>query len=233
MRRWFALLVMLPLAGCGSGGSSPTTPTPTPTPAVTKIINVTGTLSYGQVIVGDVRTDGAFTISNSGNATLTVTGITGPCGNFFTVSWTGGTIAAGGSQVVNVRFAPTAVQNCSGVVTVNGDQTSGTNTLAVTVNVVAGYSKDLTGEWRGTIGFDTIITFTETSGNLSGVFNAINLKGTVTGTVSNTGQVTFTVNVPGFQPFTFTGQADDAGNSMTGQVNGSGFVNSAASLKRV
>jgi hypothetical protein len=200
---------------------------------VTKIIAVTGNLNYGQVTVGDVRTDGAITISNSGNATLTVSGITGPCGSFFSVSWASGTISAGGSQVVNVRFAPTAVQNCSGVVTVNGDQTSGSNTIPVTVNIVAGYTKDLTGEWRGTIGFDTIVTMTETSGNLSGTFNALGLKGTVTGSVTNTGQVTLTVNVPGYQPYTFTGQADDAGNTISGQANGSGFVNAPAVLHRV
>jgi hypothetical protein len=197
------------------------------------VINVTGSLNYGQVIVGDVRTDGTITISNTGNATLTIMGITGPCGSFFTVSWSSGTISAGASQTVSVRFAPTAVQSCTGVVTVTGDQTSGTNTIAVTTTIAAGYSKDLTGEWRGTIGFDTVITFTETNSSLSGVFNGINLKGTATGTVGNTGQVTFTVTVPGFAPFTFVGQADDAGNTMTGQVNGSGFVNSPATIKRV
>ena len=236
MRRLFATLVLLPgllsAASCGSNSSSsPAAPTQAATP--TKIIGVTGNLNYGQVTVGDVRTDGSLTISNSGTATLNVSGLTGPCGNFFSVSWSSGAIPAGTSQVVNVRFAPTAVQNCSGVVTVNGDQTSGTNTIAVTVNIVPGYSKDLTGEWRGTIGFDTIMTMTETSGNLSGTFNALGLKGTVTGSVTNTGQVTLTVNVPGYQPYTFTGQADDAGNTISGQANGSGFVNAPAVLHRV
>jgi hypothetical protein len=234
MRRLFATLVLLPAllsaAGCGSS-SSPTSPTQTATP--TKIIGVTGNLNYGQVIVGDVRTDGSLTISNSGNATLNVSGIAGPCGNFFSVSWTSGAIAAGASQVVNVRFAPTAVQNCSGVVTVNGDQTSGNNTIPVTVTIMPGYTKDLTGEWRGTIGFDTIMTMTETSGSLSGEFDALGLKGTVTGSVNNTGQVTLTVNVPGYQPYTFTGQADDAGNTISGQANGSGFNNAPAVLHRV
>jgi hypothetical protein len=231
VKRSIALFALLLAAGCGSA-SSPTSPTNnTPTP--TRIINVTGNLTYGQVVVGDVRTDGVITISNTGNATLTISGIAGPCGGFFTVSWASGTIAPGSSQTVNVRFAPTAVQACSGAVTVSGDQTSGTNTLALSVNIVAGYSKDLTGRWRGTVGADSIATLTETNSNLSGTFDSLNLKGTVTGTVSNTGQVTFTVTVPGFQSFTFTGQADDAGNTMSGQVNGSGFNNAAVVLKRV
>src|SRR5262249_42509803 len=110
VRRACSLLLLILATGCG-GGSSPTSPTNN-TPAPTRIINVTGNLTYGQVIVGDVRTDGVITISNTGNATLTISGITGPCGSFFTVSWASGTIAPGGSQTVNVRFAPTAVQSC-------------------------------------------------------------------------------------------------------------------------
>jgi hypothetical protein len=68
---------------------------------------------------------------------------------------------------------------------------------------------------------------------LSGEFDSINLKGTISGSVSNTGQVTMTVTVPGYQPFTLTGQADDAGNTISGQVNGSGFQNAPFTLKRI
>jgi hypothetical protein len=144
-----------------------------------------------------------------------------------------GTISAGASQTVSVRFAPTAAQSCTGVVTVNGDQTSGTNTIAVNATAVAGYSRDLTGRWRGTVGADTIVTLTETGSTLSGTFDSISLKGTVSGSVSNTGQVTMTVTVSGFQPFTLNGQADDAGNTISGQVNGSGFQNTPFTLKRI
>ena len=234
MRRVLTVLVILFAVSCGGSSSSnnnslPTAPTP---PAPTRVINVTGDLNFGQVTVGDAQTR-FMTITNNGTAMLTVTGLTGPCGGFFTVSWSGGTISPGASQTVSIRFSPTAVQNCTGVVTVNGDQTGGTNTIAVIANVVPGYSRNLTGRWRGTIGADTIVTLTETGTNLAGTFDSINMKGTVSGSVSNTGQVTFTITVPGFEPFTFSGQADDAGNTISGQVNGSGFSNYGCTLKRV
>ena len=80
---------------------------------------------------------------------------------------------------------------------------------------------------------DTIITLTQTGSSLSGTFDSINLKGSVSGSVSNKGAVTMTVTVPNFQPFTLTGQADDAGNSISGQVNGSGFQNTPFTVNRI
>ena len=149
------------------------------------------------------------------------------------MSWASGTISAGASQSVSIRFAPTAAQSCTGVVTVNGDQTAGTNTIAVIASSVAGYSRDLTGRWRGTVGADTIITLTQSASTLSGTFDSISLKGSVSGSVSNTGQVALTVTVQGFQSFTLNGQADDAGNTISGQVNGSGFQNDPFTLRRI
>ena len=235
MRRILAMLVLLSAVSCGSHNASPAAPTSS---TLTRAINVSGSLNFGQMTVGDVRNDGIITITNNGNATLTITGISEPCGSFYALSWSSGTISAGASQTITVRFAPTAVQNCTGVVSVNGDQTSGTNTIAVTVNVVAGYSTVLAGRWRGTLGYDSIITLTEATSNpttsdLAGTFDSINKQGTVSGSVNNTGLVILTITVQGYAPFTFTGQADDAGNTMSGQVNGSGFYRFACILKRV
>ena len=232
MTRLLMVLLVLSAGACGGNSSSPTASTPPTAPTPTRVINVTGDLNFGQVTVGDGQTR-FLAIGNSGTGTLTITGITGPCGSFFSVSWASGTISAGASQTVSVRFAPTGAQNCTGVLTVNGDQTSGSNTIAVVANSVAGYSRDLTGRWRGTIGADTIITLTETGSTLAGTFDAIDMKGTVSGSVSNTGLVTLTVTVPNFQPFTLNGQADDAGNTISGQVNGSGFQNTPFTLRRI
>jgi len=233
MRRLLTVLSVLSAVACGSNSSSnssaPTAPTP---PPLTRVINVTGDLNFGQLTVGDVQTR-TITIANSGTGTLTITGINGPCGGSFSVSWASGTISAGASQSVSIRFAPTAAQSCTGVVTVNGDQTAGTNTIAVIASSVAGYSRDLTGRWRGTVGADTIITLTQSASTLSGTFDSISLKGSVSGSVSNTGQVALTVTVQGFQSFTLNGQADDAGNTISGQVNGSGFQNDPFTLRRI
>ena len=92
---------------------------------------------HGGFVDGNVLLDGLLKsllqISNDGNATLTVSGLTGPCATQYSVSWTSGSIAAGQMQNVGVRFAPSAAQNCSGIITVNGDQTSGTNTISSAV----------------------------------------------------------------------------------------------------
>lgn len=123
---------LLALAGCSGGGSTPSTPTTPSTPSVpvtpTRIIALSGDLSFGTVAVGQTA-DRTLTIQNTGNSTLTVTGMTGP--SAYTASWTSGTIAAGASQSVTVRFAPVAPVSYSGTVTVSGDYTAGTNTISI------------------------------------------------------------------------------------------------------
>ena len=90
-----------------------------------------GNLSFGNVQVSDVRNDGLLVITNDGNSTLTISGLTAPAGGVYTATWASGTISPGATQNVGIRFAPTAALNYSGVITVSGDQTSGTNTIAV------------------------------------------------------------------------------------------------------
>lgn len=97
--------------------------------APTRIIGVTGSLAFGNVAVGQTASL-TFTITNTGNSTLTIASITIPnCAATFSATWTFGTIPPGGSQQVTQTYSPTSTQNCSGTLTVNGDQTSGSNTL--------------------------------------------------------------------------------------------------------
>jgi len=84
-------------------------------------------LAFGNVQVNTTTTT-TLTISNSGNSGLTVGSITYPAG--FSGAWSG-TIPAGGSQPVTVMFAPTAVTSYGGTITVNANQTNGTNTISV------------------------------------------------------------------------------------------------------
>jgi len=123
------------------------------TAGVTRIIGLSGDLAFGPVTVGATATR-PLTISNTGTSTLTVTGITYPPG--FSGVWSG-TIAAGGSQVVTVTFAPTAVTTYTGTVSVASDKTSGTNTTAAsgagtgTLNPPGDFTGDGTSDllWRG------------------------------------------------------------------------------------
>lgn len=128
-RRIWLASVLLFVSACGSKSSSPTSPsTSTPAAAQTRIIALSGTMDFGNIQVGQSFT-ATLNIRNSGNAPLTISGMTGPSN--YTSTFTSGTIAAGASQAATIRFAPTFAQTYNGTLTVNGDQTSGTNTIAV------------------------------------------------------------------------------------------------------
>lgn len=106
--------------------NAPITQTAAFTPA-TRIIALGGDLNFGNVSLGS-STARTLTISNTGNTTLTVSGLGYPAG--FNGNWSG-IIAASTATNVQVTFAPVAVTNYSGVVTVMSDATSGSNTLAL------------------------------------------------------------------------------------------------------
>ena len=97
--------------------------------AATRIIWLSGNLAFGNVQVGTSATR-TLTINNSGNSTLTVSGINTGNG-VFTVSQTSGTVAAGGSGTVTLTFTPSAATSYSSTLTVISDATSGTNTSTV------------------------------------------------------------------------------------------------------
>jgi hypothetical protein len=137
---------------CGSNGGSPTTPsaaTPAPaTPAVpTRIITLTGDLGFSpDVQIGQSATR-QFSIKNTGNATMTVTGMTGTGGITAVtgVDWTQGAIAPGATQVATLRFTPTAARLYVGDIGVTCDATTGINTIRFTgsgtLNGIPVYSK--------------------------------------------------------------------------------------------
>ena len=116
------------------------------TAQASRVIAVTGNLAFGNVHVGNTPAR-TITISNTGNAALTVTGISYPAG--FSGNWSGGTIAAGGSQDVLVTFAPTTATAYSGAVTVQANQTSGTPTLPASGSGVTRLLTDLDGDGIG------------------------------------------------------------------------------------
>src|SRR5438876_534775 len=97
-----SFVVVVCVYSCSGSSSSPATPTATST---TRIIGLIGSLAFGNVAIGQEAT-ATLTITNTGNARLTVTGMTGP--SAYTASWTSGSIAAGGSQSVTLFFDPIA-----------------------------------------------------------------------------------------------------------------------------
>ncbi|GAB4396933.1 MAG: hypothetical protein OHK0053_12170 [Microscillaceae bacterium] len=95
----------------------------------TRIISLSGTLAFGNIDVNQQSTK-SFTISNLGDATLTIFSITAPVG--YTLNWDEGQIPAGGSQEILVTFSPTAPQDYNGVVNISSNRTEGPNTLNIT-----------------------------------------------------------------------------------------------------
>ena len=120
------IVVLALMAACGK--DTPVSPTPNP------VILLTGNLNFGSVTVGSTATSN-LTIANSGTSELTITTVSYPTG--FSGNFVSGTIAANGSQVVTVTFAPTTAQSYTGNITVTGNQSSGTNTMAISGTGVA------------------------------------------------------------------------------------------------
>lgn len=128
MRSLFCLLTIIAVGLAGCSEKTPTAPTPT------SAIALSGNMSFGNVTVGSTATS-TLTIGNTGAAALVITSVTYPTG--FSGSFASGTIPANGSQAVTVTFAPTAAQSYTGSITVAGNQSTGTNTIAVSGNGVA------------------------------------------------------------------------------------------------
>jgi hypothetical protein len=119
--------VLFALSACGGGsGTSSTAPTP-----VTKVIAISGNLSFGNVTIGQTVTQ-TFTISNSGNAALTFTAIlaiggSGTAGN--TASPLSGVVQPASSVTITVAFTPTLPQTYTATLSVMSDATSGNSSI--------------------------------------------------------------------------------------------------------
>jgi hypothetical protein len=137
VKRLFVLAALL-AAAAACGHDSPAAPTAPSVNTETRVIALSGNLAFGNVAVGSTATS-TLHIANTGNAALTVTAVqaNGSIGPVVHADVTGGAIAAGAARDVTVTFAPTAAQAYSGTLVVPGDQTSGTNTIAVSGSGVA------------------------------------------------------------------------------------------------
>jgi hypothetical protein len=197
MKRLIVMAALVGVASCGGGGS-PSAPSPPGTDTTpTAGISLTGNLAFGNVLVGTTSTS-TLTISNPGTAALTVTGLTGPGG--FTARWTSGAIAAGASQAVIMEFAPTTAGDYGGMLTVNANHGSGTNTMSVTG---AAYS-NMNGTWTGTqvatgVGVSAVcdmswIATGQTGSQFSGTWQTSGFRcseaGTFTGSVTTANAIT-------------------------------------------
>ena len=145
--------------------------------ALTKIIGVTGSLAFGNVLTGTTAT-ATLTITNNGNTALTVSSISYPSSNF-SGAWSG-PIAAGGSQTVPVTFAPVTVVGYGGTVMVNSDATSGTNTITTSGTGVAAMALTKIIGVTGSLAFGNVLTGTTATAALT-ITNSGNTALTISG----------------------------------------------------
>jgi hypothetical protein len=197
---------------CGGGSDSPTSPSPTSSSSA-RTISVSGNLAFGDVAVGTQR-DLSMSITNSGNSSLTVTslGIVG-FGSQISASWTSGTIGAGATQPVTVRFTPTAAGSYSGTLTVRGDQTSGTDSLPMSGTASAG---GFAGTWAGTY----VVEACDGTGSVQDLFCSANRGLFPPGT---TLPISMTLNQTG-STVSGTVAFGQVSGPVTGTVNGAGAL---------
>ena len=100
----------------------------TPLPAVTFSAN---SLSFGNQPVGTSSQTQAATLTNSGTAALTISGIAASSG-FSETNSCGSTVSAGSSCAINVSFAPTVSGSATGKISVTDNVTGSPQTISLT-----------------------------------------------------------------------------------------------------
>jgi len=161
------------------------------------------TVTVGGAVIG-AATSTVFTIGNTGNAALTVSGVTvAPSGVLSLTAQPGATVAAGGSTTFTVAFNPTAVGTSTATVAIANDASAGfTFTISATSTAapqpaiaVSGNAGDIAS--GGTAAFGTVEVGTSKDQTIT-----IRNTGTATlvlpgnPTVTGTSNTDFTLKTP-------------------------------------
>ena len=105
---------------------------------VAPIVSLSATsLTFGNQAVGTVSAAQNVTLSNIGNATLTIYGIV-PSGDFSDANNCGGSIAPGAKCTISVTFAPTGAGTRTGTITISDNATDGPQYIFLTGTGVGG-----------------------------------------------------------------------------------------------
>ncbi|MBK5280097.1 MAG: T9SS type A sorting domain-containing protein [Bacteroidia bacterium] len=115
---------MIKATQAGNGNFLAATDVPQNLKVVTRIIQLTGVLDFGDIFLGedDQKT---FTVSSIGTGPIEISNIIYPTG------YTGSATPSGNSISVTVTFTPVNVIDYNGNITVESNKTSGTNTITV------------------------------------------------------------------------------------------------------
>jgi hypothetical protein len=107
-------------AGLGGGGSPAVSLSP-------------GSLTFASQMVGTTSTPQSVTLSNTGSASLSITGIS-ISAPFAQTNNCGSSVAAGGNCIINVTFAPTASGTASGTLAVSDNATGSPHEVSLTAS---------------------------------------------------------------------------------------------------
>jgi hypothetical protein len=127
LTRSLAALVGFALLTCCGGGSSSTTP-----PATSPAISLSSTsLTFSGQFVGSTSTAQSITVTDTGTAALTISGIA-PSGDFSQTNTCGTGIAASGVCTISVKFTPTATGARTGSITITDNASGSPQTVSLT-----------------------------------------------------------------------------------------------------
>ncbi len=191
-------------------------------------VSPTGSLTLPSFQSGSAASTTTFTISNPGQAALTVSGIT-YSGGFFSGNWTSGTIAAGASQTVTVTSTASAAGSYTGTISIANSASSTATTLPVSLTVTAAPIPHIAVNPSGTLTLPSeqltmaVPTTTFTISNpgtlplvVSGITYPANFSGNWTsGTIASGTSQTVTVTSTASAIGTYTGTIVIANNAGT------------------
>jgi hypothetical protein len=109
----------VPLAGTGVMGSAPS------------VTLSTGSLTFATQLVGTSSASQVVTLTNTGNATLTITSLTSS-GDFAQTNTCGSSVAAGANCTISVTFTPTNINTRSGAITIVDNATGSPQSVTLT-----------------------------------------------------------------------------------------------------
>ncbi len=126
--------VAVGLAACGGGGNGSALPTPSPSPTPTPgapgaAVSPTS-LTFGSQLVQSPSAPQSVTLTNSGGAALSISGIT-MAGDFSQANTCGSSVAAGAGCTISVTFTPTQTGARTGSLTIADNASTSPQVVAL------------------------------------------------------------------------------------------------------
>jgi hypothetical protein len=204
-------------------------------------------LAFGNQNVGSTSAPQTVTLSNTGNATLTITSLT-VSGDFAQTNTCGSSLAAGSSCTISVTFTPSVFGSRNGLGTLTDNVGSGTQTVSLSgtglaaVATLSPSSLSFGNQNVGSTSAPQTVTLSNT-GNAALAITRLSASGDFTQTNacgsslaaggSCTISVTFTPSASGTRSGTLTLTDNAGGGTQTVTLTGIGMVSTATFSREV